>query len=88
MLKSSGNKPNLLKQSEYYVRERMGDPPPGGIDYSSANKHDQPYEMLLARYENDFGMSIPYTKKYVKAYNRPEGIGDGHFVGWGTLTYA
>jgi hypothetical protein len=80
--------PLLLRQSEYYVRELMGNPPPGGVNYASKNSHCPPYEMILACYKYDFAMSTPYTEQFVTQYNRPTDIKENHFVGWTTLTHA
>lgn len=81
-------KPLLFRQSEYFVRELMGDIPQGGKDYSSYQyKHNPPYEMILACYKYDFGMLMPYTEQFVTQFNRPVDISESHFVGWTTLTH-
>lgn len=80
-------KPLLYRQSEFFVREIMGNPPPGGINYSSGNKKCPPYEMLLARYTNQFGLTMPYTSQYVLNYNRNSNNSENHFVGFTTLTH-
>lgn len=81
--------PLLFRQSEYFVRELMGDVPQGGKNYSSYQyKHNPPYEMVLACYKYDFGMLMPQTEKFVIQDNRPVDISESHFVGWTTLTHA
>lgn len=82
-------KPLIFRQSEYFVREVMGQVPLGGIDYSSAkSKHSPPYEMVLMRYQHDFGMPMRYTEEFVMNYNRPADGRENHFIGWTTLTHA
>lgn len=81
-------KPLIFRQSEYFVREMLGNPLPGGVDYGSFNKHSPPYEMVLRRYRYNFGMKMPYTNAFVVKYNRPADIHENHFIGWTTLTHA
>lgn len=81
-------KPLLWRQSEYFVREMLGNIPPGGVDYTAQNKRNPPYEMLLARYTNLFSLPMPYTEQFITNYNRPVDVSERHFIGWTTLTHA